>query len=368
MIGRVNTPIRVLIVEDSENDVQLLMRELRKAGFVPSYKRVETKPGMLSALGGQKWDLVVSDFVMPEFSGIEALKTLRETGTDLPFIIVSGQIGEDVAVEAMKAGAHDYIMKGNPKRLGLAVSRELAEAENRRERKRAEEQLRASEAKLRVLTTKLLQLQEEERKGLARELHDQIGQSLNLLKLLLDRSLRSGGKEGRDLLQQSSSVLNELIESVSALSLELRPKMLDDLGLMDALDWHIDRFTARTHVQVHFEKPGLKKQLPLDVSTAVYRIVQEALSNIARHARSRRAIVQVKVGRNAVHLRIEDYGKGFDPAAITTTEAMGISGMQERAALLGGTLGINSAPGKGTCLVAEIPLGRHSSPTGKSAQ
>jgi PAS domain S-box-containing protein len=133
-------PLRILIVEDSEEDALLLLMELRRSGYEPDSERVETRESMKKALQRQEWDVVISDYVMPKFSGLEALATLKESGLDLPFIIVSGNIGEDIAVEAMKAGAHDYILKGNLKRLIPAVERELRDAETRIARKRVEEE------------------------------------------------------------------------------------------------------------------------------------------------------------------------------------------------------------------------------------
>ncbi len=131
-------PLRLLIVEDSEDDTLLLLRELLRGGYEPVFERVETPESMKSALEKQKWDLIISDYVLPRFSGLAALTVLKESGLDLPFIIVSGNIGEDIAVGTMKAGAHDYILKGNLKRLIPAVERELREAEVRRERRWAE--------------------------------------------------------------------------------------------------------------------------------------------------------------------------------------------------------------------------------------
>ena len=134
--------LRVLIVEDSENDALLLLRGLSRGGFEPEFKRVETPEAMAAALSAQPWDIIVSDYSMPHFSGLAALWVLKQSGLDLPFILVSGTIGEDVAVEAMKAGAHDYVMKGNLQRLGTAIERELREAEVRKERKQTEERLK----------------------------------------------------------------------------------------------------------------------------------------------------------------------------------------------------------------------------------
>jgi diguanylate cyclase (GGDEF)-like protein len=135
-------PIRVLIVEDSEDDAQLLVRELRRGGYDPTHERVDTPQAMNAALDGGTWDIVFSDYTMPHFSGTAALALLRERGLDLPFIFLSGTIGEDTAVAAMKAGAHDYIMKGSLKRLVPAVDRELREAEVRLERRQADEMIR----------------------------------------------------------------------------------------------------------------------------------------------------------------------------------------------------------------------------------
>jgi PAS domain S-box-containing protein len=146
-----NKPLRILIVEDSEDDCLFLLRELRRAGYETVHERVETPEAMRSALANREWDIVISDYLLPRFSGPEALTALRDSGLDLPFIIVSGNIGEDIAVEAMKSGAHDYIIKGNLSRLVPAVARELREAGMRRERKQAGEDLRASEEQYRLL-------------------------------------------------------------------------------------------------------------------------------------------------------------------------------------------------------------------------
>lgn len=141
--------IRVLLIEDSEDDAELLLLAMKAGGYEPIVERVDTAAAMRAALGKQAWDLVLSDHSMPQFSGPAALALLQESGLDLPFIIVSGAIGEETAVAAMKAGAHDYVMKGNLARLLPAIERELREAAGRRERRRAEEALRRSEEQLR---------------------------------------------------------------------------------------------------------------------------------------------------------------------------------------------------------------------------
>src|ERR687898_1602636 len=137
-------PLKVLLVEDSEDDALLLMRMLRRGGYDPAWERVDTAAAMEAALDGHSWDLVISDHSMPAFSSSAALGLLRRKGfVDLPFIIVSGRIGEDAAVSAMKAGAHDYLMKDNLARLNSAIERELRDADVRRERRQAEEKYRS---------------------------------------------------------------------------------------------------------------------------------------------------------------------------------------------------------------------------------
>ena len=146
-----STPLQVLIVEDSENDALLLELELQRAGYDTVCHRVDTAAAMTAALSRQRWDLIIADYLMPLFNGLAALALVREKGLDLPFIIVSGHITEDTAVAAMKAGAHDYVMKDKLARLGPAVERELREAEVRRQRRRTDETLKVEHAITRIM-------------------------------------------------------------------------------------------------------------------------------------------------------------------------------------------------------------------------
>ena len=146
-----NRPLRILMIEDSEADTELVLRMLRRAGYEPSFQRVDTAESMKAALATASWDIVLADYRMPQFSAPEALALLKESGLDLPFIVVSGGIGESTAVAAMKAGAHDYLMKDNLARLVPAIERELREAANRAGKRRTSEELRDSELRYRLL-------------------------------------------------------------------------------------------------------------------------------------------------------------------------------------------------------------------------
>ena len=145
--------LRILLIEDSEEDAELLLAEIRRAGFDPVHTRVETLEGMQKALAGNEWDVVISDYTLPQFSGIAALTLTQQHDPDLPFIISSGNIGEDIAVEAMRAGAHDYVMKNNPSRLIPAIERELRESGVRRTVRQAQRELQENEARLHALVS-----------------------------------------------------------------------------------------------------------------------------------------------------------------------------------------------------------------------
>jgi len=220
------------------------------------------------------------------------------------------------------------------------------------------EQVRDGRERLQALSRRLVEVQEAERRGIARELHDEIGQLLTGLKLLLDMSTRVRGDAVKARLGEAQSLANELMMRVRELSLDLRPAMLDDLGILPALLWHFERFTELRKVRVVFRHSGLEGQrFSPEVETAAYRIVQEALTNVARHAKVAEVAVRLWVDENTLDLRIEDRGAGFDPeATLSAAASSGLAGMRERAALLGGCLTVTSTPGSGTQVMAELPL------------
>ncbi len=156
--AEMSQPLRVLIVEDSEDDMVLLLRQLRHGGYAPTWQRVDTATAMAAALDQHAWDIVIADHHLPTFSAPHALRLLQQKNLDLPFIIVSGTIGEDVAVAAMKAGAHDYLIKGKLARLVPAVERELREAQERQQRRNAEQALRENQERFRSLIENALDI------------------------------------------------------------------------------------------------------------------------------------------------------------------------------------------------------------------
>jgi signal transduction histidine kinase len=219
------------------------------------------------------------------------------------------------------------------------------------------EQVQKSHGDMKALSLKLVEVQEAERRYIARELHDEIGQELTGLKLMLEMNVLNT-KRKKNGLGEAQAVVNRLMGLVREMSLNLRPAMLDDLGLLPTLLWHFSRFTAQTNIQVAFRHIGLEgKRFPLELETAIYRIVQEALTNVARHAHVIDVTVRIWSDDKTIGVQVEDSGIGFTVGSISDVgKTNGIAGMRERAILLGGHFAIDSAPGSGARLSAEMPI------------
>ncbi len=228
------------------------------------------------------------------------------------------------------------------------------------ELKTAEEALKKSAEQLKTLSRRLMEVQELERRNIALELHDEIGQVLTGLKLTLEVSTKLPASEVGGSLTQASGLVNELMARVRKLSLDLRPAMLDDLGLLPTLLWQIEHYTAQTHIKVNFKHSGLEKQrFAPEVETAAYRVVQEALTNVARHANVHEATVRVWTDHDKLSIEVVDEGLGFDLDTVVACETSGLTGMRERATLAGGQLKLESTVGDGTRLLAELSVRRH---------
>jgi PAS domain S-box-containing protein len=616
--------LRILILEDLPSDAELMVYELRQAGISHSYRRVYDREHFVAALKEFCPEVILSDFNLPGFDGLEALGLAQDTCPDTPFIFVSGAMGEEVAIDAVKRGATDYVLKDRITRLGTAVERALREAADRRERRqvaaalreseekyrlllrnlpavvykgyvncevdfidekvlelvgyqkrqfdtremkwsdllvsedyqqfkaafqrglhetgsyvreyrirrkdgeviwiqdrgqiicdldgrveyisgvffdvterrraeearqisearfasfmrhlpgtavmrdfqgrlvftneawdrlqrrthqdwqgqgselmwppemavdidasdqqviaqgepvqvieeipqedgvhnwlvnkfpipdqdgrptligavgiditlrrRAEEALRESEQRLRYLTSQLLSAQERERKRISMELHDELGQSLALLKLQIRAIERGLGSEQQDLKDGCLELLlylDGVIDDVRRLSRDLSPAILEDLGLQSALRYLIDGVSKHYTVRYAFEVEDLDELFPADAHITIYRIFQECLTNISKHAGATEVSITIKEQAGLVSLVLEDNGAGFDPVQVAARRGsgrgMGLAALDERARMVGGTLKIRSQPGSGTRLTCTIPVDQKGKATG----
>jgi two-component system sensor histidine kinase UhpB len=474
-----------------ESDAELMEYELRRAKINFIFRRVDSRDGFLQELQQRLPDLILADHSLPSFDGLTALRMVEKICPETPFIFVSGAMGEEVAVDTLKMGATDYVLKQNLARLGPAVERALREAEDRRQRrlaeemlreseekfrilfqtagsfigvatpegrlleinaeaeritgwrrqevlggsflelfvpeayqeavqgdmqkvlagqetrgfemplklregserpflwnvnrllgkegevlgviavgqditarKRAEEELRESEMKLRLLTSQILTAQENERKRISRELHDELGQSLTLLKL----NLRAAGKhllepvEVKEELGALSLYLDEVIDKVRRLSRALCPAILEDLGLVPALQYLINEFSKYYEINHHFSLKDLDHLFEKEAQIIIFRIFQEALTNIAKHARATKVRLAVQESGGMVIFEVEDNGQGFEVVQTLSRPSMdkglGLAALDERAKMLGGSLWIWSQKGQGTRITCAIPVGQ----------
>lgn len=286
-----------------------------------------------------------------------------ESGDDLLAVQqeVLGRIALDTPLEQVTAELVCVLQRHFPEREALTLEEIATQlAAIALERKRTEERLREHAVRLEAFSRRLVEVQEKERRQLARELHDEIGQLLTTLQLALDASAEGTEEAMQVRRDEARALIAETLNRVRELSFDLRPAMLDHLGLAPALRWLVERYTTGTGVRVDFQHTGIESRLSPEVETAAYRIVQEALTNVARHAGVKEAAVRLWVTGSILKVQIEDTGIGFDPEiTLTTGRASGLAGMQERLLLLGGSLEIEATLGSGTHLLAAIPLEGH---------
>jgi signal transduction histidine kinase len=226
-------------------------------------------------------------------------------------------------------------------------------------RRQAQAEIQEARQQLQALSTRLLEVQEEERRDIARELHDEIGQSLTLVKIKLQMALHRGGN-GRGLTEECVEITGQTLEQVRTMSLNLRPPALDDLGLAAALQWALDRQRGASGWEIEFAVDPFPGRLAMETETACFRIVQEALTNAARHARAKNIAVHLRINNEHLELSVRDDGCGFDEETVRRRPAdrssLGLISMKERAALAGGTFEIESVSGGGTRVLAVFPL------------
>ncbi|MFA7506569.1 MAG: response regulator [Burkholderiaceae bacterium] len=348
-----NRVLRILIVEDSAIDYDFLAETLRRQGLAVDTHRVDSAADMARALAESRWDAIISDHHLPGFSSNGALEVLRHSGLDLPFLIVSGTIGEDVAVDAMHRGADDYLVKGRLARLGAALEHAIAACEARRERSRARLELERSERRLQSLSAHLLTHREAERAELARELHDDVGGTLAGVRFDLAWIERRAEPEIAERARHAMASLTEAMQAAQRLMRELRPPVLD-AGLVDALEWLVARFRRRSGLQVRFASNVESLELDELRAMVVYRSLQEALTNILKHAQANSVRVDLVVTGEQLSLEISDDGIGFTEAERDKEGSFGLRGLTERARRVGGWLEV-TGDGRGCTVLLTLP-------------
>lgn len=265
--------------------------------------------------------------------------------------------GEPIDIEGV---GHLVAWRGRPARL-VQINDITERLRTQQTLERLNRELELSHERLRALSRRLFEVQEEERRRLARDLHDDVGQALTALKIQLESVARAGAEAAaRARVDECVDTVQHTLERVRQLSLSLRPPQLDDLGLAAALRSHLDRQARVAGLQAHFETEDAPQALAPDTETACFRVAQEAINNVLRHARARNLWVRLFSAGGRLAISVRDDGQGFDLEAVRERSAgggnLGLIGMEERMALAGGSFELRSAPGQGTILLATFPV------------
>ncbi len=353
--------IRVLLVEDDEDDFVLardILADISNQSFRIDWASTVEQALERARNGG--YDLCLLDYRLGDRNGIEVLDELKGLGFSAPILMLTGQGDRQVDLEAMRGGAADYLEKDR-------LSPELMERSVRYtlERARNLEALRASEHRLRALSSRLLQAQEEERRRIAKELHDGIGANLTAVKYALETKIAQGeagaAEEDSIPLTEIIAAVKETMEETQRISTNLRPSILDSMGLLAALDWTARKtreFYRAMDVRTAWDLA--EEEIPESLKIVLLRLVQEALNNAVKHSGADRITVSLRRSEKGLELLVQDNGKGFGPdrgrsVEDGSREKMGLDGMLERVELSGGRIDIHSSPGEGTTIAARWP-------------
>lgn len=346
--------LRLLHVEDSDLDHQLILAQLQRAGLEFECRRVDSLADIERALL-EPWDAIISDYNLPGFSGLVVLDRLKQERRLVPFVLVSGEIGEDTAVAAMRTGASDYLLKNNLARLAPALLHAIESAEAQRAREEADRELLKSKQQLHELAGHLQTSVEMERAAIAREIHDDVGGSLTAIKF--DLAWMARHSQDPVILQRVQSALETVssaIEASQRIMHNLRPAILEQ-GLVAAVQWMAARFERRTGITTTVRTGSEPVQLPAGVPLVAYRTAQEALTNVSKHAGASRVDIELSVDGGVLTLEVKDNGQGLAPGALGKARSFGIRGLHERAATVGGWVDLSSGP-RGTSLILSVPL------------
>ena len=371
--------MKVFLLEDNPGDVRLIQEMFKDMPGMALEGAADTVDAAFSFLDGHDVDIVLADLNVPDSQGLETLTRLRTRFPYLPIVVITSISDEALGIRAIHLGAQDYLVKGQAdgqlmqRAIFYAIERKMAEEALARAKNNLEQEVKdrtrelqvanrelieqvglkaRAEAELRALSNRVLSMQEEERRNIARELHDQVGQTLTVIKLMLGAIGRNVPEDLKPRLKEVTDQIVEVMRQVRNISHSLRPTVLDDLGLVPGLKSLFTQLKDQVGLEVDFQADEPSKLDPL-VSTAAYRIVQEALTNVLRHSGVKQARVRVWVDNGDLRLKVEDAGRGFDIG--DKNISTGLSAMRERAALLRGSCDIESVPGKGTVVTAQLP-------------
>lgn len=349
-------PLRILHLEDSRVDHTLVKFALQRAQLACELTLVDTLSDFQAELANGGYDLVLADYHLPGFTGLDAWQFMRERQHDIPFVILSGAIGEEAAVDALHQGVSDYLLKDNMARLAHVILRALEVTAARRAKARADAELADSRHRLAELAEHLQVSIERERADIAREIHDDIGGALAAVKLdLAWLARRSLDEDMRQHLATALEMLQHALGASQRIMMNLRPPILDQ-GLVAAVQWLGTSFERRTGIRVAVRASSERIEVPREVQLVAYRTAQEALTNIAKHAAQASAVdIDLSDREGVLTLEVSDNGPGMSADARRKAKSFGLLGLSERASKVDGWLDVSTSAG-GTSIILSVPL------------
>jgi len=344
----------LLVVDDEPSARKLLSHILTPLNF--SVLCADAAPKALEIMTATPVSLVITDLKMPGEDGLSLIKKLKINYPDIPVILMSAHGDKSTAIRALRENTFDYLDKPfEDQDLIHAVKRSLKFCDLQDEKKRMVEQLKESEVKLHALSERLITIQEEERKRVSRDIHDELGQLLAAFKLDINWLLTHVSQEPLiKKLSGMSLLLRATVNTVRRITSELRPHLLDHLGLESALMWYAEDFRKRSKIRCQLYWKVKPETLSPDLSNTLFRIVQEGLTNVTRHSEATQLTIHLLETSQTITLKIEDNGSGFQASDLTKPGAFGLLGIKERVFPFGGAVEIKNKK-KGTLLTVDIP-------------
>lgn len=358
-----SSAVRILHLEDSRVDHTLVKFALQRSQLACELTLVDTMEDLARQLESNSFDILLADYHLPGFTGLDAWELAHSLRPELPFVVLSGAIGEAAAVDAMHRGVSDYLLKDDMHRLAHVIERALEVSETRRAKAMADAELADSRQRLAELAEHLQDSIERERADIAREVHDDIGGALTAVKL----DLAWVGRHAKDEvmqrhIQSAMEMLQHALGASQRIMLNLRPPILDQ-GLVAAVQWLAASFERRTGTRVVLRRSAEVIEVPRELQLVAYRTAQEALTNVTKHAQASAVTIDLSDREGFLTLEVSDNGRGLDAQALRKAKSFGLLGLKERAAKVDGWLDVSSSP-RGTSVILSVPLDAFSDPSG----
>jgi len=348
-------PLLLLHLEDSKADQRLAQITLRKAAIVCEIICTDNLDTFFNLLQTHTFDLVLADYHLVGFTALDAWDKARTLAQCPPFLLLSGAIGETAAVNAIRQGIADYLLKDDMGRLPHVLSRTLEVHEAHCAREQAVQELARSERQLAELTEHLQQSIEQERAAIAREIHDDIGGSLTSVKFDLSWIGRNATTpEVQNHAHAALDMLQHALGASQRIMMNLRPPVLDQ-GLVAAVQWLAENFERRTGIATRFDAPA-HIDVRADIQVVAYRTAQEALTNVGKYAQATTVHIDLSNTEGHLTLEVRDNGCGIALEQRSKPKAFGLRGLAERARTVDGWLDVSSQVGKGTSIIVSVPL------------